>query len=326
MASKQIVFGPWIGELGWELTSWQGWVRKLCDTEYKDWDKYVVGFPGRDCLYQDIDMKYISIPEWFCNINYSARAFATDYWTKEGPVIKRARPLNFTMAPKADQLIKELKKQLPDVDKWIIPWEKMKYNGVDIGGVYSNRYVPQLIPYNEQRVIPVKPNNLHVDALHSIMNSQGFDSESQLVSLYPRARIRNADKNWPESYYIEICDLLRSTGLVTAFVGSPDGALFSNGVPDGALDLINIDQFNMLNVHIAAMSQSVLGVGPASGILHIAAFAQLPFITALDAKQYKKLRTRFNSLHNPFACKMLLIKGTPNTDILKHEVRRMCGV
>jgi len=43
-------FGPWVGEFGWEVATWQGWCRK----ESKKYDKsYVCSFPGMAPLYED---------------------------------------------------------------------------------------------------------------------------------------------------------------------------------------------------------------------------------------------------------------------------------
>jgi hypothetical protein len=45
-----VLFGPWIGEFGWELMAWQAWCRK----EAKKFDKaYVCSFPDMGLLYED---------------------------------------------------------------------------------------------------------------------------------------------------------------------------------------------------------------------------------------------------------------------------------
>lgn len=43
-------FGPWVGELGWEIATWQGWCRR----QARKYDKvYVVSFPEMSPLYSD---------------------------------------------------------------------------------------------------------------------------------------------------------------------------------------------------------------------------------------------------------------------------------
>lgn len=53
---KRLVAGPWVGEFGWELMSWQGYLRKLS----KGYDEVVVCGPsGHDVLYGDFCTEYI---------------------------------------------------------------------------------------------------------------------------------------------------------------------------------------------------------------------------------------------------------------------------
>jgi hypothetical protein len=59
-----VVFGPWIGEFGWELSYWQGWVRFLKATKYANEECIVVSYPGRECLYEFAD-EFISLPDFF---------------------------------------------------------------------------------------------------------------------------------------------------------------------------------------------------------------------------------------------------------------------
>ena len=43
-------FGPWYGEFGWELLTWQAFCRKKA----KEFDHvYVSSFPGMEALYKD---------------------------------------------------------------------------------------------------------------------------------------------------------------------------------------------------------------------------------------------------------------------------------
>lgn len=52
MAEKEgvVLFGPWIGEFGWELMAWQAW----CREQSKRFEKtYVCSFPDMEPLYQD---------------------------------------------------------------------------------------------------------------------------------------------------------------------------------------------------------------------------------------------------------------------------------
>ena len=53
---KTAFFGPWVGELGWELMAWQG----FCRFEARNFDKvYVSSFLDMDFLYQDFADEFI---------------------------------------------------------------------------------------------------------------------------------------------------------------------------------------------------------------------------------------------------------------------------
>ncbi|MBC8409398.1 MAG: hypothetical protein H8E12_11860 [Rhodobacteraceae bacterium] len=57
MNKKGVIFGPWVGEFGWELFAWQGYIRQIA----KSFDFVVViGRPGNNFLY--VDFSDIFIP------------------------------------------------------------------------------------------------------------------------------------------------------------------------------------------------------------------------------------------------------------------------
>ncbi len=324
-----IAFGPWIGELGWELTSWQGWVRYACKTKYKSHRKYILTFPGRECLYQGIDATFLSHPKWFRNVQYSARAYATDYWTKNGPKIKNVTYNGPYMKTTAKKLLHHYMEKLSlPKENFMIPWRVFSIDDKQYGGVTSSsprrRWVPKKIVDRFQDVSPITSIASHTQTLHGEMKRQGFDPNSKLLLLFPRGRQRHGDKNWPEKYYIKLHRTAKKilSEYVVSFVGSPDGALFPKGAPAGVLDLIHIqDPNNRLNIHVAAMKQSVIGVGPASGILHVAAYCKLPFICNVDHKTNKKYPNRFTHDLNPFGCNCRMLVGDCTLDTLRQNMR-----
>lgn len=53
---KTLLAGPWVGEFGWELFCWQGYVRNLSES-YEN--TIVMSRPGNDFIYKDFAKKYI---------------------------------------------------------------------------------------------------------------------------------------------------------------------------------------------------------------------------------------------------------------------------
>lgn len=57
---KTVLAGPWVGEFGWELFCWQGYLRRLHRTQGLVID--VMGRPGHEALYDDFCRSYIAKP------------------------------------------------------------------------------------------------------------------------------------------------------------------------------------------------------------------------------------------------------------------------
>ncbi len=69
---KRGIFGPWIGEFGWELMSWQGYVRKRA----LEFDEVVVCAPPLSyALYSDFSNRFIPV---------TVRTGISDCWRREG--------------------------------------------------------------------------------------------------------------------------------------------------------------------------------------------------------------------------------------------------
>ena len=63
MNKKLLIIGPWCGEFCYELSWWIPEVRKIRNTDFKDWDAIAVGFDGRKKLYEDFTQGYVPYPK-----------------------------------------------------------------------------------------------------------------------------------------------------------------------------------------------------------------------------------------------------------------------
>jgi hypothetical protein len=84
---RKLVAGPWIGEFGWELMSWQGHLRKLA----KDYNEIVVCGPeNHEALYADF--AHVYIPHrlngtrdcWRCNLGHNDISLVNSHLNKLG--------------------------------------------------------------------------------------------------------------------------------------------------------------------------------------------------------------------------------------------------
>ena len=83
-SKKVVIFGPFVGEFGWELLFWQGWVLRACRETFSDYHKVAVSYPGREPFYPAVD-RFIPLPEEFLNLGVSARNYICDGWVDGFP-------------------------------------------------------------------------------------------------------------------------------------------------------------------------------------------------------------------------------------------------
>ena len=81
---KTVFFGPWVGEFGWELVWWHGWVKKLCRTVYRDHHRVAASYPGRTLFYPDVH-EFWAHPAEFPGRSISQNSYVTDYWRSGYP-------------------------------------------------------------------------------------------------------------------------------------------------------------------------------------------------------------------------------------------------
>jgi len=91
---RTLVAGPWIGEFGWELFAWQGYLRELKATKYDQ--VHVICRPGHEYLYEDFassfefyTTKSTEVDMWGCR---NEPAFNYDNVDKKSDILK---PSNF---------------------------------------------------------------------------------------------------------------------------------------------------------------------------------------------------------------------------------------
>jgi hypothetical protein len=88
---KTVFFGPFIGELSWELLFWQGWVRKVCLGEFWDFRKIGASFPGREPFYPYVN-EFWPLPASFIDLGTSGYGYFTDGWRGGLPGRQIQRP------------------------------------------------------------------------------------------------------------------------------------------------------------------------------------------------------------------------------------------
>jgi ADP-heptose:LPS heptosyltransferase len=304
---KTVFFGPFIGEFGWELLFWQGWVRKACQEEFRDYRKIACSFPGRQPFYPYVDEFWPLTPE-FLALKASGHGYFTDGW--RGGYPGRQEPLETSrklfgiiprkplvqwieeplgsadIEPVAEAMLTHFKKQLPEDTKFFVPWK-------------PNQYVPQNLSFGLNLPVGVIPKSGGVKLWQRLefkdqnleylepspegqkLFKQKVQDSRPLISVFPRFRqTRRPDKNWLKDKYSELIQKLqaRYPEHTIAILGEPGGAYFVDGVPKGCIDLINVAPERRMDIQVAALKQSVLAFGSMSGAVLVALAAGCPTV------------------------------------------------
>jgi len=314
---KIVFFGPFVGEFGWELLFWHGWVKRMCRGKYKDYKKIVSSFAGRYPFYPDVD-DFWPIPEDFSRIPFSSRNYITDYWQNGLPKsnVKEVLP---DVWPRLEKIINDFKEKLPQGAEFIHPWqyrydkEDKRYYGVKIknnpqsDADFSPYYG---IPYSKQILEKLQPSKVGIDIFEKIA-----PQKEKIIAIFPRGRaFRRPDKNWPKEKYELLIKLIQEKipGYKIAILGEPGGAFFADGVPENCLDLINIKAGVRMDVQLAALKRAELSLGSQSGGITFALSSGCKAITWGLAQSERGFSTE-NYTHTPF---VFLPNPNPSVDLV----------
>ena len=300
-----VIFGPFVGEFGWELLFWQGWVRLQCRTRFKEYYKVASSYPGRQPFYPDVD-EFISLPEQFLKLKASARNYVCDGWLNGLP----GAPLKYSWRPKAllrQILSRKRPHRVAIEEKWkgadvsieilrfeeelrqrfsvheqveiIAPWRVNKIGGLVFG--WDQPKDPELfslpsnilqIPFSSQLLEKIQPLRSESSGLH-------FQESQPLVAVFPRKRgFRRQDKNWSEENYLELIRNLQNLGYKVGILGDKSGAYFVGKPPKDVIDLVNIEDSQRLNNHLEFLHESYMAVGAMSGATLMALAAGVPTV------------------------------------------------
>lgn len=322
-SEKVVIFGPFVGEFGWELLFWQGWVLKACRETYRDYHKVAISYPGREPFYPAVD-RFIPLPEDFLDLGVSARNYICDGWADGFPgsaisyrwkigavmkqILRKSRPHRTaiekkwhgpSIGPIVENLTKQFREQFPsDLEVEVIsPWKVNQVDDFTFG--WHDPGKPELfslssnvlrIPFEKQDLEKIRPNY-----------PSAFTLERSILraAVFPRKRgFRRDDKNWSEENYLKLIRNLQELGYEVGILGDTKGAYFVNNPPPGVIDLVNVDDSGRLNSHIHFLSQSSLAVGAMSGATLMSLAAGTP--TVIFGYANEQLRYHYeNYLNTP---------------------------
>ena len=282
---KTVFFGPFFGEFGWELSYWHGWVKKMCREKYHSFRKIAASYPGREPFYPDAD-EFWPHPLKIAALKISQRGYITDYWRKNMFKGDSSTDSDRDIGRHADDLLEKYKEKLPKNTIFFVPHKLNFYQLNGKKNFFGPIFLKGKIFYTCPKVLNPKIEDQTFEKLEPTPEGRDFfkkitDFDKRIIAVFPRRRlVRRSDKNWPkEKYDLLIRNLQkRYPGHLIGIFGAPGGAYFTDGVPAGCLDFINLPEEIRFSVQLAALEQSVLAVGSLSGAMRVAALAGCPLV------------------------------------------------
>ena len=282
---KTVFFGPFFGELGWELAHWHGWVKKMCREKYQSFRKIASSYPGRELFYPDVD-EFWPHPAQITNLKISQRGYIADYWFGNFPKPDAEADIDKNIGWYVAKLLAEYKTKLPKDTKFYVPHRLNVYR---LNG--KRRFIGSLLlkwlPFDGILKFPSPPQEhqiferLKPSPKGEDFFKENFGSGKKIIAVFPRHRqARRPDKNWPKENYDLLIKKLQADypNLKVAVLGEPGGAYYTEGVPAGCLDLISLAREIRLDTQLAALQNSVLAIGSVSGAMRVAALASCPLV------------------------------------------------
>lgn len=230
---KKIIFGPFLGESGWEVTRWCGWIRWYKKTN-KDKSIAVATRESRKDLYYDSVDKIYTFKIDGDYIKYRPNMYRLDFWPQH----------------KQDELINEIK-------------SKFKGYYICVPPNTSNRNVFPIskkdfnfTPHPENRKIIEDILSKHVDKIP--------------ICISPRHRIdsEKPTRNWPRQYWLHLFEKLKETNRYIIFILGDSSSMITPATDDSFIILNRIKHLNISNIGltIEALYHSILTVGQQSAL------------------------------------------------------------
>ena len=336
---RVVIFGPFIGEFGWELLFWQGVVRRLCRSEFKDDYRIAVSRPGYEAFYPEVH-EFVEIPKGILPGNFSAKGYFCDGWVDGHPgfpgnrryldrrnlarlargklptrIEKTIRWDGPSIKPLIDSYCEVLRSRYDAECVLVTPFQEHDIDGLRFG-VNLNRKPrdldnarPLLPPFSQQALDYLKPAK--PESIHWVQHTFG-DKES-VVAVFPRSRsFRRPERNWTKEKYLSLIHMLQADGHTVALLGEPSGAHFSGEDVAGCVSLIDIEPSIRFDRQIAALQRSRFAVGALSGSLLVALAVGTPSVV-FGVPEHEMRLYRENYMNTPLS---YVAEQDPNPDDL----------
>ena len=313
---KTVIFGPFIGEFGWELSYWHGWVRKLAQTHYSKHKIVVSSYKRSYPLYSDFINEFVPISDELIKKNYICSGYFPD-------------PRNFSDIEKKEflhlykQEIKRLQEKYVGEVKIIThyPQRKRKHlsqlifllkkviplfkeSELDKQNPYPGLIIKNYIKYlffNEknswdvqtppgifQKHIKLSPSTESKKKISLLINN---DIDSKFVTIFARNLLKRKDKNWKEQYWkIFVKLLVDDLDLKVFLCGLSNASFLEDFSYRNVYNTIGFDKKDILDLQIACLNRSNFSIHSLSGTIVLSMQCEVKTFFFGDGRYEKRFK------------------------------------
>jgi len=252
------VISFFLGELGWLMQYWQGYLRYLKTQKYPD-HKFI--FMTNLQFYPIVDdfVKYtLDLPKEFYDLNLETDCY-------EAP-LKNSPPGSLTPPDVWASLVKYIR-NFYNVDKAVEIWTPRGYNKWIDGQ-------PQT--FNKYQYKPIQ-------------------TDKPIICIFPRRRDRALQRNIPEFIWKEVVDSL-SGNFTVVLGGTPSGSSLVDYSGKNIINLINYSEQDKLEKIMQYITSSVCTLSSQSGLSHVSLLCGAPtYMIGHERERHSRIENRLST-------------------------------
>jgi len=251
-----IVAGPWIGEFGPEI---EDWIPRLRYFKSQHLESYLIvsSYPGREIIYSDFANDFLGHPNFFTKL-LDEKIYNT-IW-------------NILLDTKTKQAVSINNLDIQNLIQWLEQEIKNKFPNQEIN--YINPFL-KTDKYNLDQ-----KNTLHLP-----IQTSKISPWTNHIVIFPRNRITDSFRNWPESSWYELVCLLLNNNYKVVLCGNIADSLSLDIKHDNFLNILG----STLEDQVMYTQSAQLALTSFSGACRFTAYIGCPTVTWGNASHLRQV-------------------------------------
>ena len=314
---KIVIFGPFIGEFGWELCYWHGWLRKFSN-EFKNSKIIASSYAKSYPLYHDFVHEFVPLSKKLEEKKYSCAGYFPDFsimnnqekneflglYNQEIKFLmdrynkNENEVIHIPIYPQRNRKhlshLFFLFKKIFFINNETIIQKQNPFKGILIKNYinfivseHKDSWDVQTPPKNFQ-YIPTLRSSSKVDKFTDVLIKQ--INNEDFVTIFPRKRnLRRPDKNWSEQNWIEFIKLIIDKLNLGVFIcGTPEGTCLHDFKYKNLINTVFEDPDILLDLQIALLNKSSYSIHGRSGSCYLSMQANIKtFMPGPEAHRHR---------------------------------------